>query len=124
MKTYAGGRAKSRKRCTHPCKCGKAGDAESCTCTPREIQQYRSRISGPLLDRIDIHIEVPAVKYRDLADRAESSAEITRRVERARGIQLERFKGAPATGGGDGEARLLGSGLYPHPQGGQDHCRP
>ena len=61
----------------------------------REIHQYRSRISGPLLDRIDIHIEVPAVKYRDLADRAdgESSAEIAGRVEQAREVQLERFKG-------------------------------
>lgn len=96
MKTYAGGRAKSRKRCTHPCKCGQDGDKTgSCSCTPREIHQYRSRISGPLLDRIDIHIEVPAVRYRDLAERAEgeSSAVIVGRVERAREIQLERFKG-------------------------------
>ena len=55
----------------NPCKCGQSGEkSDSCTCTPREIHQYRSRISGPLLDRIDIHIEVPAVKYRDLADRA------------------------------------------------------
>ncbi|WP_298266838.1 ATP-binding protein [Geobacter sp.] len=80
----------------NPCKCGQSGEnSASCTCTPREIHQYRSRISGPLLDRIDIHIEVPAVKYRDLADRAEgeSSAEIVKRVERAREIQLERFRG-------------------------------
>ncbi len=57
--------------------------------------QYRSRISGLLLDRIDIHIEVPAVRYRDLADRSEadSSASIARRVERSRDIQVERFKG-------------------------------
>jgi len=77
------------------CKCGKSGEkSTSCACTPREIHQYRSRISGPLLDRIDIHIEVPAAKYRDLADRAEgeSSANIAKRVEAARGIQLERFK--------------------------------
>jgi magnesium chelatase family protein len=80
----------------NPCKCGKAGDSSgSCICTPREIQQYRSRISGPLLDRIDIHIEVPAVKYRELADRSEgeSSAQIAARVAKARSIQLERFKG-------------------------------
>ncbi|WP_239077526.1 ATP-binding protein [Geobacter sp. SVR] len=59
------------------------------------IHRYRSRISGPLLDRIDIHIEVPAVKYRDLSDRgeSESSADIGRRVERSRQIQLERFSG-------------------------------
>lgn len=80
----------------NPCKCGQSGEnSASCTCTPREIHQYRSRISGPLLDRIDIHIEVPAVKYRDLADRAEgeSSAEIVKRVERAREVQLQRFRG-------------------------------
>jgi magnesium chelatase family protein len=83
----------------NPCKCGQSGDnSNSCSCTPREIHQYRSRISGPLLDRIDIHIEVPAVKYRDLADRAdgESSAAIAGRVERAREVQLERFKGTKA----------------------------
>ena len=80
----------------NPCKCGKSGDmSENCTCTPREIHQYRSRISGPLLDRIDIHIEVPAVRYRELADRSEgeSSAAIAERVQQARNVQLERFKG-------------------------------
>ena len=80
----------------NPCKCGGSGESTmNCTCTPREIHQYRSRISGPLLDRIDIHIEVPAVKYRELADRAEgeSSAAIAGRVERAREIQQERFRG-------------------------------
>ncbi len=61
----------------------------------RELIQYRSRISGPLMDRIDIHIEVPAVKYRELAEQSEgeSSAVIAKRVEAARDIQLERFKG-------------------------------
>ena len=65
------------------------------SCTPIAIHRYRSRISGPLLDRIDIHIEVPAVKYRDLADRgeAESSAAIAARVEHSRNIQAERYKG-------------------------------
>jgi magnesium chelatase family protein len=80
----------------NPCKCGgSSSNPESCSCTPREIHQYRSRISGPLLDRIDIHIEVPAVKYRDLSDRAEgeSSTEIVKRVEKAREIQRERFRG-------------------------------
>jgi magnesium chelatase family protein len=80
----------------NPCKCGQSGEqSSSCSCTPREIHQYRSRISGPLLDRIDIHIEVPAVRYRDLADRSEGegSAEIARRVELAREFQQERFKG-------------------------------
>jgi magnesium chelatase family protein len=80
----------------NPCKCGGSSSTpDSCSCTPREIHQYRSRISGPLLDRIDIHIEVPAVKYRELADRGEgeSSTEIVKRVEKAREIQRERFRG-------------------------------
>lgn len=80
----------------NPCKCGGTGEGPAgCSCTPREIHQYRSRISGPLLDRIDIQIEVPAVRYRELADRAEGegSAIIARRVGRAREIQLDRFRG-------------------------------
>jgi len=58
------------------------------------IQRYRSRISGPLLDRIDLHIEVPAVKYRELADRSEGegSAAIGCRVEQCRTLQQERFR--------------------------------
>ncbi|MBT0663612.1 ATP-binding protein [Geobacter pelophilus] len=86
----------SRERLTHPCPCGYLGDPQhACSCTPIMIHRYRSRISGPLLDRIDLHIEVPAVKYRDLADRAdgESSAAIASRVETCRNLQLERFKG-------------------------------
>lgn len=80
----------------NPCPCGYLADPiHACSCTPVSIHRYRSRISGPLLDRIDIHIEVPAVKYRDLADRgeAESSADIARRVESSREQQLERYKG-------------------------------
>ncbi|HIJ97260.1 MAG TPA: YifB family Mg chelatase-like AAA ATPase [Desulfuromonadales bacterium] len=80
----------------NPCPCGYLADPlHTCSCTPVGIHRYRSRISGPLLDRIDIHIEVPAVKYRDLADRgeAESSAAIAARVENSRKIQAERFKG-------------------------------
>ena len=80
----------------NPCKCsGNSGPDGYCSCLPGEKRKYLSRLSGPLLDRIDIHIEVPAVKYRDLADRAEgeSSAAIARRVERAREIQLARFRG-------------------------------
>jgi len=62
---------------------------------PNELQRYRSRISGPLLDRIDIHIEVPSVKYKELVDTSpcESSVQIRERVKKARDIQLERFKG-------------------------------
>lgn len=78
----------------NPCPCGYLGDPKhSCTCTPAQIQKYRARISGPLLDRIDIHIEVPAVPYRDLADTSpeESSAEISGRVEKARKVQMKRL---------------------------------
>jgi magnesium chelatase family protein len=80
----------------NPCPCGYQGDpVHLCSCTPLMIQRYRSRISGPLLDRIDIHIEVPAVKYRDLVDRTEgeSSEAIAARVARSREIQKERFQG-------------------------------
>jgi len=80
----------------HGCPCGYYSDPNNeCSCTIPQIQRYRSKISGPLMDRIDIHIEVPAVKYRDLASReaGESSREIKRRVDNARRIQLDRFKG-------------------------------
>jgi magnesium chelatase family protein len=80
----------------NPCPCGYYSDLNhECTCTIPQIQRYRSKISGPLMDRIDIHIEVPAVKYRDLASRetGESSREIKKRIDLARIIQIERFKG-------------------------------
>ena len=86
----------SRERLTHPCPCGYLADPlHPCTCTPIAIHRYRSRISGPLLDRIDIHIEVPSVTYRDLSDRgeAESSRDIARRVELSRLAQQERYRG-------------------------------
>ncbi|MBR0277042.1 MAG: YifB family Mg chelatase-like AAA ATPase [Clostridia bacterium] len=79
----------------NPCKCGYYGDPNhECTCTPVQIQKYMGKISGPLLDRIDIHIEVPSVTYSDISsDKAEeSSFNIKRRVENARKIQLERYK--------------------------------
>jgi magnesium chelatase family protein len=80
----------------NPCPCGYYTDpAKECTCQPGEIQKYLSRISGPLLDRIDLHIEVPAVRYRDLASRepGEASPGIRSRVARAREIQNARFRG-------------------------------
>lgn len=79
----------------NPCPCGYFGDPKhNCTCTPLQIRRYISKISGPLLDRIDIHIDVPAVSYRELAGKnaGESSEEIRKRVEEARRIQLNRFK--------------------------------
>jgi magnesium chelatase family protein len=80
----------------NPCPCGYYSDPNNeCACTLPQIKRYRSKISGPLMDRIDIHIEVPAVKYRDLASRdpGEPSREIKRRVDRARRVQLDRFEG-------------------------------
>lgn len=82
----------------NPCPCGYYTDpSKECTCSPPEVQRYLSRISGPLLDRIDIHIEVPAVKYKDLSSSAtgESSEVIRERVERARRIQQQRFANHP-----------------------------
>ncbi|MBN2468005.1 MAG: YifB family Mg chelatase-like AAA ATPase [Deltaproteobacteria bacterium] len=79
----------------NPCPCGFWGDhRRQCTCTVPQIQRYKSRISGPLLDRIDIHVEVPAVKYKELSHESsgESSLTIRQRVVEARGIQKERFR--------------------------------
>ena len=78
----------------NPCPCGYFGDLKrECRCSPMQVHRYRQRISGPLLDRIDLHIEVPSVQYRDVAsDRVEeSSAAIRDRVDRAREIQRTRF---------------------------------
>ncbi|MCE5262536.1 MAG: YifB family Mg chelatase-like AAA ATPase [Deltaproteobacteria bacterium] len=78
----------------NPCPCGYLGDSRHpCRCTPQQIRQYQGRISGPLLDRIDIHVEVPSVRYRDLsaAEASEGSATIRARIEKARDIQKHRF---------------------------------
>src|ERR671933_1832536 len=84
------------KMAMNPCPCGFWNDpTRECRCTPLQIQRYIGRISGPLLDRIDIHIDVPAVRFKDLSNReppgAESSAEIRERVVAARERQLLRF---------------------------------
>ncbi|MBD5631839.1 MAG: YifB family Mg chelatase-like AAA ATPase [Clostridia bacterium] len=79
----------------NPCPCGNFGSAYlTCTCTPAQIQSYKSKISGPLLDRIDLQVEVDGVKYDDLTGESseESSAAVKARVEKAREIQRERFK--------------------------------
>jgi magnesium chelatase family protein len=80
----------------NPCPCGYYGDpARPCTCSLATVAKYQRRISGPLLDRIDIHIQVPRVEYEKLSDDrlGESSAAVQRRVEVARQRQRERFKG-------------------------------
>jgi len=79
----------------NPCPCGYFSDPlHQCKCTHHQIHRYRSKVSGPLLDRIDIHVEVPAVRYKDLTNNVdgESSEEIRTRVECARAVQTERFK--------------------------------
>ena len=81
----------------NPCPCGYYADPKhACRCSFQQIHRYRSKISGPLLDRIDIHVEVPAVPYKDLMTEssAEPSADIGRRVAAARNIQSQRFKRA------------------------------
>ena len=86
----------SCKKCTQSCPCGYYGDTQrECRCTPLQIQRYRNKISGPLLDRIDIHVEVPSVRYQELAalGQGEPSRAIRERVVSARKIQQARFAG-------------------------------
>jgi magnesium chelatase family protein len=80
----------------NPCPCGYFNDrSRECHCTPPMIQHYISKISGPLLDRIDIHIDVPAVNYKEMRSTVEpeSSMQIRDRIMRARQVQLQRFGG-------------------------------
>jgi magnesium chelatase family protein len=84
----------------NPCPCGYFGDpTRECHCTPPMIQRYVSKISGPLLDRIDIQIEVPAVKYKELRAPApsEDSAAVRQRVIKARERQMERYRNEKKT---------------------------
>lgn len=88
----------------NPCPCGYYGHPERpCTCTPAAARQYLARISGPLLDRIDLHIEVPPVKFEELSARqkGESSAAMRERVNAARRIQKERFAGTAIASNAD-----------------------
>ena len=84
----------------NPCPCGFFGHpTKQCTCSPAAVRKYLSKISGPMLDRIDLHIEVPPVNYGELnsTSKEESSAEIRERVNRARRIQAERYRGTGVT---------------------------
>ncbi|MBO5364582.1 MAG: YifB family Mg chelatase-like AAA ATPase [Clostridia bacterium] len=82
----------------NPCPCGYYGDkTHTCSCSPVQIHRYLGKVSGPLLDRIDLHIEVPAVPYEDLEQKqetSESSAAIKERVNRARDLQRKRYQGS------------------------------
>ena len=82
----------------NPCPCGYLGDARKpCRCSPQVVQKYRSRISGPLLDRIDLHVEVPAVPFEQLSEerRGDQSELIRQRIGTAREAQIERFRDSP-----------------------------
>ena len=86
--------SKSLFNCVYPCPCGFYGDTQKpCSCTHALVTKYQKRISGPLLDRIDIHIKVPRVDYEKLSgDRVGESSEVIRaRVQAARDIQNKRF---------------------------------
>ena len=84
----------------NPCPCGYYGHpSKPCTCSQNAVHRYLNKISGPLLDRLDLHVEVPPVDYKSLSDKAqgETSAQIRERVNRARLIQIERYKGTGIT---------------------------
>jgi len=100
----------------NPCKCGYFGHpTKECTCKPTDIKKYISKISGPLLDRIDIQIEVPSLNYKEMSqgEATESSADIRERVNKARKIMQERFKddykesGSPVTCNAQMEAKHI-----------------
>jgi len=91
------GSAKHRSCYTHGCPCGFYGDPiTACRCAASAVSRYQKRISGPLLDRIDIHLEVPRVAYEQLADSraGEPSTAIRARVDAARAVQAARFAGS------------------------------
>src|SRR5512142_1765283 len=84
----------------NPCPCGYYGDStRECTCSSTTVSKYQKRISGPMLDRIDIHVEVPRVAYEKLSGdgQGETSAEIRARVQVARETQRARFRGSKLT---------------------------
>lgn len=94
----------------NPCPCGYFGDEKrTCTCSPGAITRYQKRISGPILDRIDMHINVPAVKVEKLtkSDKAEPSSKIQERVQKAREIQTKRFKGTKIKSNSEMSSKML-----------------
>ncbi len=94
----------------NPCPCGYRGDLKrQCNCSPPQIERYLSKISGPLLDRIDIHVEVPAVPFRELKDdrQGTTSAQMREQVVAAREIQTKRFQGEPSSVNGKMSPRQI-----------------
>jgi magnesium chelatase family protein len=114
----------------NPCPCGHAGDTvRDCTCSPNAVARYERRISGPLLDRIDMHVEVPRVDYHKLVDErpAESSAAVRRRVEAVHIVQQGRFGVArpdqPFDGFRVGRSRRVTCNSEMTPEAVRQHCR-
>jgi magnesium chelatase family protein len=104
----------------NPCRCGHLDDAAlACGKAPRCAMDYQSRISGPLFDRIDLHVDVPAVAAADLSlpPPAEGSAEVGARVAKARGVQMVRFKGAGIRTNAEADGELLDQVATPEPDG-------
>lgn len=104
----------------NPCPCGYLGDpTHACTCRPEQRERYRSRLSGPLLDRIDVHVEVPAVPYEALraSGEGEPSAVIRERVTAARRLQQERYAGTAARCNADLSGSLLERWCAPDAEG-------
>lgn len=96
----------------NPCRCGWYGHPSGrCTCSEKSVMEYRAKVSGPLLDRIDMHVEVPALEYDELRDKAagESSSEIKERIEGARAIQRRRYEGRPIQNNAQISSSLLHS---------------
>ena len=95
----------------NPCRCGWRGHPSGrCTCSDREVEKYVEKISGPLLDRIDLHVSVPSVDYESMRrkETPESSADVKRRVDAARAIQTERFAGTGVTCNAHMPAPMIG----------------
>ncbi len=106
----------------NPCPCGYYGDRQrECNCTRTQIMKYMSKISGPLLDRIDLHIEVPSVKYEDLENQkpGESTESIKKRVQNARQIQLERYKDSGVYSNSQLTSELMNRYCTPEPEAGE-----
>jgi magnesium chelatase family protein len=95
----------------NPCPCGYLGDTKrECKCSPRMVMKYNSKLSGPLMDRIDLHISVPVLPPDKLAkfeQKSESSASILKRVIKARTLQAKRFKGTKVVTNADMKNKLI-----------------
>jgi magnesium chelatase family protein len=107
------------RKATQECPCGFYGDPKRpCTCTPAQINQYRARISGPLLDRIDLQIQVPSVRFQDLAATAagEGSWELRARVLQAREVQSRRFAKSRVYANAQMPPRLVKQHCTPGPE--------